>query len=179
MDLERRRGITIRSAVTTFAIDDLTVNLLDTPGHPDSIAEVERSLAVLDAAVLVVSSVEGAQPQTVVIWRALRRIGVPTVLFLNKVTGPARTWPGSRRRCGNGSRRTLSCSPRSATRDSGMPASTPWPLMRSRWSRRSRTWTTGYSPHGSPVSRRVAPRSAGRSGRGTPGRAHAARARLG
>ena len=85
MELERRRGITIRSAVTSFALDGLTVNLLDTPGHPDFIAEVERSLAVLDAAVLVVSSVEGVQPQTVVIWRALRRIGVPTVLFLNKV----------------------------------------------------------------------------------------------
>jgi ribosomal protection tetracycline resistance protein len=85
MELERRRGITIRSAVTSFALGDLTVNLLDTPGHPDFIAEVERSLAVLDAAVLVVSSVEGVQPQTVVIWRALRRIGVPTVLFLNKV----------------------------------------------------------------------------------------------
>jgi ribosomal protection tetracycline resistance protein len=85
MELERRRGITIRSAVTSFAIGDLTVNLVDTPGHPDFIAEVERSLAVLDAAVLVVSSVEGVQPQTVVIWRALRRIGVPAVLFLNKV----------------------------------------------------------------------------------------------
>jgi ribosomal protection tetracycline resistance protein len=85
MELERRRGITIRAAVTSFAIDDLTLNLLDTPGHPDFIAEVERSLAVLDAAVLVVSGVEGVQPQTVVIWRALRRIGVPTVLFLNKV----------------------------------------------------------------------------------------------
>jgi ribosomal protection tetracycline resistance protein len=85
MELERRRGITIRAAVTSFAIGDLTVNLLDTPGHPDFIAEVERSLAVLDAAVLVVSSVEGVQPQTVVIWRALRRAGVPTVLFLNKV----------------------------------------------------------------------------------------------
>lgn len=85
MELERRRGITIRAAVTSFAIDGLVVNLVDTPGHPDFVAEVERSLAVLDAAVLVVSSVEGVQPQTVVIWRALRRIGVPTVLFLNKI----------------------------------------------------------------------------------------------
>jgi ribosomal protection tetracycline resistance protein len=85
LELERRRGITIRAGITSFALGDLTVNLLDTPGHPDFIAEVERSLAVLDAAVLVVSSVEGVQPQTVVIWRALRRIGVPTVLFLNKV----------------------------------------------------------------------------------------------
>ena len=85
MALERRRGITIRAGVTSFALDDLTVNLLDTPGHPDFIAEVERSLAVLDAAVLVVSAVEGVQPQTVVIWRALQRIGVPTALFVNKI----------------------------------------------------------------------------------------------
>jgi ribosomal protection tetracycline resistance protein len=85
MELERQRGITIRAAVTSITLGDLTINLLDTPGHPDFIAEVERSLAVLDAAVLVVSSVEGVQPQTVVIWRALRRIGVPTVFFLNKV----------------------------------------------------------------------------------------------
>ncbi|MFC0006741.1 elongation factor G [Micromonospora siamensis] len=85
MELERRRGITIRAAVTAITIGGLRVNLVDTPGHPDFIAEVERSLAVLDAAVLVVSSVEGVQPQTVAIWRALRRIGVPTVFFLNKV----------------------------------------------------------------------------------------------
>ncbi|HWS35409.1 MAG TPA: translation factor GTPase family protein [Actinoplanes sp.] len=85
MDLERRRGITIRAAVTSISLGDLTVNLLDTPGHPDFIAEVERSLAVLDAAVLVVSGVEGVQPQTVAIWRALRRIGVPTMIFVNKV----------------------------------------------------------------------------------------------
>jgi ribosomal protection tetracycline resistance protein len=85
MDLERRRGITIRAAVTSFDIEDLAVNLVDTPGHPDFIAEVERSLTVLDSAVLVLSSVEGVQPQTVVIWRALQRIGVPTALFVNKV----------------------------------------------------------------------------------------------
>ncbi len=85
MDLERRRGITIRSAVTSFDIGDLTVNLLDTPGHPDFIAEVERSLTVLDGAILVLSSVEGVQPQSVVIWRALRRLCVPTLMFVNKV----------------------------------------------------------------------------------------------
>lgn len=85
MDLERRRGITIRATVTSFALDDLAVTLVDTPGHPDFVAEVERSLAVLDAAVLVLSAVEGVQPQTVVLWRALRRVGVPTVLFVNKV----------------------------------------------------------------------------------------------
>src|SRR5205823_2573751 len=85
MELERQRGITIRAAVTSFDIDDLAVNLVDTPGHPDFIAEVERSLTVLDSAVLVLSSVEGVQPQTVLIWRALQRIGVPTALFVNKV----------------------------------------------------------------------------------------------
>ena len=85
MNLERRRGITIRSAVTSFALDDLVVNLVDTPGHPDFIAEVERSLGVLDAAVLVLSAVEGVQPQTVAIWRALQRIGVPSVVFVNKM----------------------------------------------------------------------------------------------
>ncbi|GAA4937121.1 hypothetical protein GCM10025331_23250 [Actinoplanes utahensis] len=85
MELERRRSITIRAAVTSISLGDPTVDPLDTPGHPDFIAEVERSLAVLDAAVLVVSAVEGVQPQTVAIWRALRRIGVPTMFFVNKV----------------------------------------------------------------------------------------------
>jgi ribosomal protection tetracycline resistance protein len=85
MRLERQRGITIRSAVTTFELGDLAVNLVDTPGHPDFIAEVERSLGILDAAVLVLSSVEGVQPQSVAIWRALQRIGVPAVLFVNKL----------------------------------------------------------------------------------------------
>lgn len=83
--LERQRGITIRAAVATFALDHVTVNLVDTPGHPDFIAEVARSLAVLDAAVLVVSAVEGVQAQTIVLFRALSRLGVPTVFFVNKI----------------------------------------------------------------------------------------------
>ena len=82
--LERQRGITIRSAVVSFEIDDVVVNLIDTPGHPDFIAEVERVLAVLDGAVLVVSAVEGVQAQTHVLWRALERLGIPTLFFVNK-----------------------------------------------------------------------------------------------
>src|SRR6187402_746162 len=83
--LERQRGITIKSAVVSFAIDDVTVNLIDTPGHPDFIAEVERVLSVLDGAVLVVSAVEGVQAQTRVLMRALQRLGVPTLVFVNKI----------------------------------------------------------------------------------------------
>ena len=88
LDLERERGITIRSAVASFFIGDLAVNLVDTPGHPDFIAEVERVLGVLDGAVLVVSAVEGVQPQTPLLFRALQRLHVPTLLFLNKLDRP-------------------------------------------------------------------------------------------
>ena len=83
--LERQRGITIRAAVVSFAIDDVTVNLIDTPGHPDFIAEVERALAVLDGAVLVVSAVDGVQAQTRVLMRTLQRLRIPTLLFVNKI----------------------------------------------------------------------------------------------
>ena len=69
----------------SFAIDDVTVNLIDTPGHPDFIAEVERVLGVLDGAVLVVSAVEGVQAQTRVLMRALQRLGIPTLIFVNKI----------------------------------------------------------------------------------------------
>ena len=69
----------------SFAVDDLTVNLIDTPGHPDFIAEVERTLAVLDGAVLVISAVEGVQAQTRVLMRALRRLDLPTLIFVNKI----------------------------------------------------------------------------------------------
>ena len=85
LELERERGITIRSAVASFLVGDLAVNLVDTPGHPDFIAEVERVLDVLDGAVLVVSAVEGVQPQTPLLFRALRRLRVPTLIFVNKI----------------------------------------------------------------------------------------------
>ncbi|MFF0343129.1 GTP-binding protein [Kribbella sp. NPDC004875] len=86
--LERRRGITIKSAVASFALagdNPVTVNLIDTPGHPDFIAEVERALSVLDGAVLVVSAVEGVQAQTRVLMRTLQRLHIPTLIFVNKI----------------------------------------------------------------------------------------------
>lgn len=85
LDLERQRGITIRAAVASLVVGGLHVNIIDTPGHPDFIAEVERALAVLDGAVLVVSAVEGVQSQTRILMRALRRLEIPTLLFVNKV----------------------------------------------------------------------------------------------
>jgi len=85
MALERQRGITIKSAVVSFVIDDVTINLIDTPGHPDFIAEVERVLSVLDGAVLVISAVEGVQAQTRVLMRALQRLRIPTLIFVNKI----------------------------------------------------------------------------------------------
>jgi ribosomal protection tetracycline resistance protein len=83
--LERQRGITIKSAVVSFVVGDVTVNLIDTPGHPDFIAEVERTLNVLDGAVLVVSAVEGVQAQTRILMRTLQRLHIPTIIFANKV----------------------------------------------------------------------------------------------
>ena len=88
--LERQRGITIRSAVVTFTIRPkdgawIKVNLIDTPGHSDFVAEVERALAVLDGAVLVVSAVEGVQAQTRVLIRILERLQIPFLIFANKI----------------------------------------------------------------------------------------------
>ena len=83
--LERQRGITIKTAVASFSLGGVHVNLIDTPGHPDFIAEVERVLDVLDGAVLVISAVEGIQPQTRILMRALERLEVPTIMFINKI----------------------------------------------------------------------------------------------
>jgi ribosomal protection tetracycline resistance protein len=88
LPLERQRGITIKSPVVSFVIGEVTVNLIDTPGHPDFIAEVERVLSVLDGAVLVISAVEGVQVQTRVLMRTLQGLHIPTLLFINKIDRP-------------------------------------------------------------------------------------------
>ncbi|MFJ5303100.1 tetracycline resistance ribosomal protection protein Otr(A) [Streptomyces sp. NPDC088350] len=83
--IERRRGITIRSAVAAFTVGDTQINLIDTPGHADFVAEVERALEVLDGAVLLLSAVEGVQARTRVLLRTLRRLRLPTLVFVNKI----------------------------------------------------------------------------------------------
>lgn len=85
MELERQRGITIKASVVSFYINDLKVNVIDTPGHADFIAEVERSFRVLDGAILVISAVEGVQAQTKILMRTLQKLNIPTILFVNKI----------------------------------------------------------------------------------------------
>ncbi|MGI8484643.1 MAG: GTP-binding protein, partial [Thermomicrobiales bacterium] len=85
LEIERERGITIQSAVVSFRIGDRKVNLIDTPGHSDFIAEVERALGVLDGVVLVISAVEGVQAQTRRLAQAVQAIGLPLILFVNKI----------------------------------------------------------------------------------------------
>jgi ribosomal protection tetracycline resistance protein len=85
LDLEKRRGITIKASVVSFFIDDIKINLIDTPGHADFLAEVERSFSVLDGAILLISAVEGIQAQTKILLSALLRLRIPTIIFINKI----------------------------------------------------------------------------------------------
>ena len=83
--LERARGITIFSKQAVFPFGDTFVTLLDTPGHVDFSAEMERTLQVLDYAVLIVSGADGVQGHTETLWRLLKRYGIPVFLFVNKM----------------------------------------------------------------------------------------------
>ena len=85
MDLEKQRGISIRSTSVSFNWKDYTINLIDTPGHSDFSAEVERALAVLDGVVLVVSAVEGVQSHTITLWYAIKQMGILCLIFINKI----------------------------------------------------------------------------------------------
>lgn len=85
LDVERERGISVRAAVTRLTWKETPINLVDTPGHVDFLSEVERSLRVMDGAVLIVSAVEGVQAQTEIIWQALRDLKIPTLIYVNKM----------------------------------------------------------------------------------------------
>ena len=87
-EMERARGITIFSKQAVFDLGDIRVTLLDTPGHVDFSAEMERTLQVLDCAVLVISGADGVQGHTETLWRLLRRYRVPVFLFVNKMDQP-------------------------------------------------------------------------------------------
>src|SRR3989442_639218 len=82
---ERERGITISSAATTFYWSECELNLIDTPGHVDFTAEVERSLRVLDSAVVIFDGVEGVEPQSETVWHQADRYHVPRVCLVNKM----------------------------------------------------------------------------------------------
>ena len=85
MEQEQERGITITSAATTCFWQDVRINIIDTPGHVDFTAEVERSLRVLDGAIAILGAVEGVEPQTEAVWRQADKYRVPRLVFVNKM----------------------------------------------------------------------------------------------
>ena len=90
-ELERARGITIFSKQARLETEHLAVTLVDTPGHVDFSTEAERTMPILDCAVLVISGTDGIQAHTMTLWRLLERYQVPTFLFLNKMDLPGKT----------------------------------------------------------------------------------------
>ena len=93
--IERERGITIFSKQAILPLGETTITLLDTPGHVDFSSEAERTMRVLDYAILVISGTDGVQGHTMTLWRLLKRYNVPVFLFVNKMdlAGAVRTAP--------------------------------------------------------------------------------------
>lgn len=85
LEIEKARGVSVKAADVSFEWKGCRINLIDTPGHADFSAEVERSLQIMDGAILVISAVEGLQPHTWALWDALKRRGIPVIFFINKI----------------------------------------------------------------------------------------------
>lgn len=85
LEIEQQRGISVKAAEINLSWKGMDINIIDTPGHVDFGGEVERSLSILDGAVIVISSVEGVQPQTEVYFNALKQMRIPTIIFVNKI----------------------------------------------------------------------------------------------
>jgi ribosomal protection tetracycline resistance protein len=85
MPIEKERGISVRAAYTAILLDNHKINLVDTPGHVDFSAELERSIRILDGAVIILSAVEGVQAHTFSIWNALKTMQIPCLFFINKI----------------------------------------------------------------------------------------------
>ncbi len=85
LKIEIKRSITVRDTLVSFQLNNKTIQLIDTPGHVDFSAEVERAIRVLDGAILVVSGVEGLEARTYTIWHALQEKNIPVIIFINKI----------------------------------------------------------------------------------------------
>ena len=85
LDIEKQRGISVKAAEIDLTYKETNIHVIDTPGHIDFSSEVERSIGVLDGAIVVLSSVEGVQPQTEVYFNALKELNTPSIFFINKL----------------------------------------------------------------------------------------------